>query len=210
MAREETRNGYCPMCMQNVQHTRKFASGLLRALDRLSLGLGSLLRFGPWYCYQCERKSIYLPWPDRNAPTFHKSRSRSEFVDDSADNAAQDGSDLTETVGNYLQSDRSLVMQQHRSRRYSQKFRDAAVDRLVSGSTTISQLKSELNLAEADILAWISEYLSRQRSEIARLRKLISAFEKNFPDQVKRAIETHDVADAITPEDIVDGKVLPK
>ncbi len=155
------------MCMQNIEHTRKFSSSVFEILDRLSFRCLMLFRIGPWYCYQCEGRSLYLRQPNRRAPTFNRERSRSDFINQSTPDL-----DTAEAIGNFIKSDQSLVMRHKRTRRYSAKFRDAAVERLLGETSSISQLKTELDVSEQDLIGWIADLVSRQQD---RIRSIIQS-----------------------------------
>ena len=205
MTQPETTIGYCPMCMQNIEHSRVFSSGMFRVMDASTFQVCKIFRLGPWHCYQCERKSIYLRRPDRGAPTFHTKLARSEFTETVSEEPGVD-----EPIGNFLKTDHSLVMRDKRTKRFSQKFRESAVERLLSNATSISQLRQELEVGESDIVDWIAEFVSRKRDQIEQLTRFIALMQETFPGQVQHVLDSVEIVEQVSSDDVVDGKILPK
>lgn len=214
MAKRKKAVGFCPMCMQNVEHSRKPTSTPIMLINLVSLGLLRLSRFGPWQCFQCERQSYYLKYANRNAPTFSRQQSRSEFgrpknadALDETPNASPDS--VVESVGNYLKSDHSLVMKDKRAKRFSQKFRDSTVERILAGGATIAQIRNELDVSESDIISWIENVVSRKDELIDELNLTLQQIQSNLPKHLGEAVE------AVRKEsshhsDVVEGRILPK
>lgn len=157
MARGCYKLGYCKDCRRNVQHFRGKKSLRAGVVDLLSL---YILNYGPWYCSQCERRSRSLHWIRKSEPTIHH---------------IEDG---TERIGNFIRSDGSLVLRKKRSSRYSTKFREGVILRLLGGKTTIAQLTTELKVTEADLLAWISEVIENRDNRIGELTSLLRSYHK--------------------------------
>ncbi len=202
--------GFCPMCMQNVEHARKPRLLGFVLLDIVTLGALLVFRIGPWYCFQCERKTYYLKPIRRSAPTFHKTRSRSEYDSPpltELSGSVEDGS--SESIGNYLKSDRSLVMQDKRANRFSQKFRDASVERLLSGTASLTQIRNELEISETDIVSWIEDSVARKDEQIEKLSLALEQIQSSLPKHLSSVLEgirdTHSDSD-----DVVDGRILPR
>ncbi len=149
--------GYCDYCRRNVHHFRGRKSFRARVVDFFSL---FIVNFGPWYCSQCERRKLSLPWIRKSEPTIQR-------LDDGH-----------EKIGNFIRSDGSLVLRKKRSSRYSNKFREGVVLRLLSGKTTMAQLTTELKVSEADILSWISEVISSRDNRIDELTSLLRSYHK--------------------------------
>jgi transposase-like protein len=209
--------GFCPMCMQNVEHTRKFSFPLFGLLDLLTLRVLRFARIGPWFCFQCEQKTIYLPLPRRGAPTFCIDQSRAHFrggaqVDPFVEQGLNDQSSSQESIGNYLKSEQSLVMRNQRSQKYSQKFRDASVMRILSGATTFSQARHELGVVENDLIAWIADLLARKQDRIDELAVALKSVQANFPLHLHSTPGEPgepDLAD-VEGESVIEGRVTPK
>ena len=149
--------GFCKYCHINVQHFRSAKTLRARALDLCSL---YILNFGPWYCGQCERSRKFLRWVRRSEPVKNR-------IDDGG-----------EPIGNFLRSDGSLVMRKKRSSRYTQKFREGVVDRLLNGRTSIGQLTIELEVSEADLLAWVGDLLNSKDQRISELTSLLRSYHR--------------------------------
>ena len=203
------RPGFCPMCMQNVEHARKPSPPFV-LLDILTLGALLIFRVGPWYCFQCERKTHYLKPIRRSAPTFHKTRSRSEYGSPPlTELSGPTDEDSSESVGNYLRSEKSLVMQDKRANRFSQKFRDATVDRVLSGSATLAQIRNELEISEADFVNWIENLMARKNEQIQQLNQTLDRIQSNLPKHLSSAFENVREVQSDS-ADIVDGKTMPR
>ena len=162
MPRLPAKIGYCTCCMQNIPHVRRVTNRYAWCLDTLTLRLARLLRIGPWYCVQCNTRHIMLHARRRSAPTFDPN------TDKTSDNE-------TESVGNYIRTTESLVMRRNRAKRYSQKYRDGVVNRLIGGTATISQIGQELDLSERDLVDWIADALARKQERIEELTALLDA-----------------------------------
>lgn len=205
MTTEKMTFGFCPMCMQNVEHVRKFSSPFFWILDLFSLRILRLFRLGPWYCFQCERKTFYLKWSRRSAPTYHSDTSEVNF---SPKSSSQPNSD-SQSIGNYLRNEQSLVMKDKRSNRYSQKFRDSTVARILTGATTIAQVRQELNVSEQDIIGWIANVAVKRQERIDELVDALGAIRPDLPEQFRSALRTANANESHS-DDVVVGRVLPK
>ena len=205
MTTEKMTFGFCPMCMQNVEHVRKFSSPFFWMLDLFSLRIFKLLRFGPWYCFQCERKTFYLHWCRRSAPTYHSDTSEVNFSPKSSSESASD----SQSIGNYLRNEQSLVMKDKRSNRYSQKFRDSTVARILSGAATIAQVRHELNVSEQDIINWIANVAVKKQERIDELVDALGAIRPDLPEQLRSALKTASAHESLS-DNVVEGRVLPK
>ena len=117
-----------------------------------------ILNFGPWYCGQCERHNRCLPWIRKSEPTKKR-------VDDG-----------TERIGNFIRSDGSLVLRKKRSSRYTKKFREGVVYKLLNGKTNIAQLTIELEVSEYDLMAWVAEVLESKDQRIGELTSLLKSY----------------------------------
>jgi transposase-like protein len=189
--------GHCKQCLRNVPHILHFRWPVLRLLNRWPEFAASLPR-ASWYCCACEKNTFKLqrplddvlldststdmddivPWRDRSDPAerggffFRRKpkQSTTETVVDEADEAAE-----FEKVGNFLRSDESLLVQQARVGRYTKKFREGVVDRILSGGSTITQVRKELGLSERDILNWINDRVLQKDARIAKLTEVVDA-----------------------------------
>ncbi len=187
MSTVKTKMGYCSMCAQNILHERRVFSTFWTVVDKITLQAGSLFRIGPWYCCQCGEKSISLNYCRRNAPT----------------NRLANENDKYDAVRNYIRSDRSLLLHKQRSARFSQKFRDGIVERLTSGTASISQLCQELELSEIDLIRWIADLLHRRQTRIQELTEIINGF-SNINSSFAR-IENSSAPDFVD-DDLIEGQ----
>ena len=158
--------GYCHSCRRNVQHYRGPKSRLAHFMDVTSL---FILNFGPWYCSYCDKRTRSLPWV------------RKRKASNSQHNDRLGG---TDRVGNFIRNDGSLVLRKKRAGRYSQKFREGVVQRLLSGRTNIAQLSVELEVTEADLLAWIHEILEAREMRIEELTSLLRSYTRAAADLI--------------------------
>ena len=187
---ERSTLGYCAACMQNIPHVRQIRNPLLRVVDQVTLEAIRLLRFGHWHCAQCGQTSIRLKSVRRDAPSYRFAESRT-------------GEGRVESVGNFIRSDQSLVLRRKRAGRYSQKYRDGIVNRLIGGTVTISQLGRELSVSEVDIVDWIADLLARKQERIDELTEMLS----QLPMSSEFLIGHDSISYA--DEDVIEGSVPP-
>ena len=173
MSDQPTHYAYCAQCVKNVPHFRRVRSRWLAGLDRHLGKYLAYFRIGPWYCLHCEQRTIIRrsaridavnyrivdptqPVPDQESSWTKVSELDRKEPDQSA-----------ESVGNFIKSDKSLVLRRTRLLRYSQKYRDSVVDRLLSGNATIADVRHEKNICERELLDWIADRLERAEQEAA-------------------------------------------
>ena len=121
-----------------------------------------------------------VDWPDRNDPKQRKGllfrrKKNAKSALQSDDDVAAESKSRFEHVGNVTRSDDSLLVRKARAARYSKKFREAVVERILSGKSTISQVKDELGLSERDLLDWINDKVLHQDRHIAKLTQVVDA-----------------------------------
>lgn len=160
---------FCPQCVKNVPHFRRVRSRWLAPIDRGFGWLLQLFRIGPWYCLHCERRTLIRKSCRTDAPNYRIVDPSDPLPDDSSwtrvkvaerqDASAQPTP--TESVGNFIKSEKSLVLRQTRLLRFSEKYRDAVVDRLLYGDATVSELRYEKNLSERELLDWVADRMER-------------------------------------------------
>ena len=194
--------GFCKQCLRNVPHLLYFRWPIIRVLNRWP-EFSHSLPFASWHCCGCEKNTMRLtrpdaevstdvtsttmediiPWPDRSDPTqrfglLFRRKKKTKIVAPAAKNAANQHTDQDtsfEHVGNVTRSDESLLVRQARAARYSRKFRDSVVDRVLSGKATITQVRNELKLSERDVLDWINNRVLRQDEQIGKLTQVVDA-----------------------------------
>jgi len=195
--------GFCKQCLRNVPHILYFQWPVFRLLNR-SLEFANSLPWGSWHCCGCE-KNVYrlkrpdpevntdvtsttmndiVEWPDRNDPTqrfgllFRRKRKTNVLEPSGAQAAAESAGQSKssfEHVGNVTRSDDSLLVRKARAARYSKKYRESVVERIMSGQSTISQVKNELGLSERDLLDWINDKIMHQDQRINKLTQVVEA-----------------------------------
>lgn len=163
MSKGSYKLGYCKNCRRNAHHFRGEKTLRARVVDLCSL---YILNCGPWFCTQCERRKRSLPWIRKSEPTIKR-------IDDG-----------TEQIGNFIRSDGSLVLRKKRSSRYSTKFREGVVLRLLGGKTTMAQLTTELKVTEADLLSWVSEVIQDRDDRIQELTSLLRSYHRAAADLI--------------------------
>lgn len=73
-----------------------------------------------------------------------------------------------EPVGNFIK-DRSLSLKATRIYRFTEKYRDSVVDRILAGKIKISTLTSDGMYTEAELVSWIADKAKRQNKKIETL-----------------------------------------
>jgi transposase-like protein len=198
--------------MQNVEHTRKFSSLLLNIADLLTLRILRLFRIGPWYCYQCEGSRFYLRRIRRNFPSFNRHNSQVTFDHASASTLPESEPLTQESVGNYLRDEQSLLMREQRATRYSQKYRDATVSRVLAEPASLQRISQELNVTASDVLDWISDYVNRQQQTIRELQRRLRSFDRNLSATTGEEVVDSPAEIVLDKngEQVIDGRVLPQ
>jgi len=199
--------GFCKQCLQNVPHILYFQWPGFRLLNR-SPEFANSLPLASWHCCGCEKNSFRLkrpdpevrtdvtstdmadviPWPDRNDPTqrfgllFRRKRKTNILEKSKMEATADVETGGAEHVGNVTRSDDSLLVRKARASRYSKKFREDIVQRILTGHSTISQVRRELGLSERDLLDWINDRVMRQDQHIAKLGQIVETVRKISTD----------------------------
>ena len=109
-----------------------------------------------------EHSSLVLEEADR------KNLSEPDFRSESGDNFESEEIPEAEPVGNFIK-DQSLVLQSARLDRFSEKFRDSVVDRILSGKVSISSLTSDGDYSESELVSWIADKAKRQDERVETL-----------------------------------------
>ena len=163
--------GYCPNCVKNIPHYCVTSSRLYRVLDALSFGYAQSFRIGPWYCVHCETRSVYLKEEKEDALRYRSTDTESTSRSDSEE--ARDD-EVAQPVGNFLKSDQSLVMRSTRLKRFTEKYRDSIVRRLLSGTST-SQIRQEKDITEGELTDWIADLFDRMQVRLDALENTIGS-----------------------------------
>ncbi len=199
--------GFCKQCLRNVPHVLYFRWPGFRVLNRC-LEFANSLPIASWHCCGCEKNSFRIkrpdpevttdvtstemidivPWPDRNDPSqrfgllFRRKRKTNVLKDSAPETTESVGA---EHVGNVTRSDDSLLVRKARAARYSKKYREGVVNRILAGKSTISQVRKELGLSERDLLDWINDRVLKQDQKIAKLDQIVEAVRKISTDGAK-------------------------
>ena len=137
--------------------------------------------------------SDVIPWPKRNDPSqrfglLFRRKKNASLVPEHGGSKKGTAESAIEHVGNFLRSDESLLVRKARANRYSKKFREGVVNRILSGALTISQARKELNVSERDLLDWINDRIMRQDQKITKLTQVVEAVQQfAIEGQVERA-----------------------
>lgn len=173
MSQSTTKRGYCPICVKNIPHFRAFNSRFFYALDYFSFGIAGAFRVGPWHCKHCLHRTIFLKRELRTAANYRVDDPGTISSAGSTD-PAQDPK-VAQPIGNLLKSEKSLVMRSKRLKRFSEKYRDSIVRRLLSGTGTMMQIREEKNISEGELVDWISDLFERMQVRITLLEQSTDA-----------------------------------
>jgi len=125
--------------------------------------------------------------------------------DDVKNSKANEGAKAVQTsAGNFLRNDQSLVMRSARSDRFTEKFRDGIVHRILNGTTTISEVREQHHLTEQDVIDWMKISFDRKQKRIDDLIKLLRLSEETDKDPILKA---QSQARRVTIDgDVIDGR----
>ena len=192
---------------------------MLNAFNRC-LDFAHTLPIGSWHCCGCERNTLRIRRPDPEATTDVTSTSLKDLVEwpDRSDpkqrpgllfrrkkkakvgqtKTATESSSKFEHVGNVTRSDDSLLVRKGRAARYSKKFRESVVERLLTGKSTITQLRKELGLSERDLLDWIEDKEAEQdnRSKLTHVVDAAKHLTIDVPSNSKSSESRPQIYDA--------------
>ena len=141
------RTGYCWNCDSNVVHVRAFESRVAWMLDRLTLGVLGLIRIGPWKCVDCGNSSMLIS----KSTAAIRSVSEKQEVDDEA-----------AAVGNFIKTDLSLAHAATDTERFSEKYRNGIVEKLLNGKSTVSRVCHDLGVSELELQKWIKAWTDQE------------------------------------------------
>ena len=186
--------GYCKQCLRNVPHMLLYHWPGFRLLNFFPW-LSEKSPVASWNCCACEKHTYVLRRPleeaahdvtstdmsdvrpfrkprpnNRTGLLFRRKRKGAETEEVHRDEPHDPPADK---VGNFLRSEESLIMQHSRASRYTQKFRDGVVDRIIEGKATITQVRKELNVTERDILDWLNRRIHLKDQKIAKLTQVL-------------------------------------
>lgn len=152
----------------------------------------------------CHAESIYLRPTLRDAPDY-----RINEPGEMCDVAPRESPiPKQQSAGNFLRNEQSLVMRATRLKRFSEKYRDAVVRRVLNGTTTFSQIRQELEISEVELVDWIADLFERQQD-------LLTAYENAVVQApvLKIANGTSDELSSVQNQHrdrILEGQVRPR
>ncbi len=87
-------------------------------------------------------------------------------------------------AGNFLRNNQSLVMRSARSDRFTEKFRDGIVHRILNSTTTIAEVREQYHLTEQDLIDWMKHSFDRKQKRIDELKELLRSTESRDDDHI--------------------------
>ncbi len=185
------RTGYCCNCDSNVVHVRAFESRAAWMFDRLTLGAMGLLKIGPWKCVDCGNSSLLI---SKSTEAIRSVSEKQEIADESA------------AVGNFIKTDYSLAHAASNADRFSEKYRNGIVERLLNGKSTVSRVCEELGVSELELQKWIKAWTAqeiRKQVEIHSGRMIIAGEPADLHESPDWDVDA--------PEGLViESKIVPK
>lgn len=112
------------------------------------------------------------------------------------------------SAGNFLRNDQSLVMRSVRSDRFTDKFRDGIVQRILNGTTTIADVRQQYHLTEADVIAWMKDSFDRKQKRLDQANEQLKRTQSRDQDRIVK-IESKPGRIKINGE-VIDGRSQPK
>jgi transposase-like protein len=126
----------------------------------------------------------------------------------SADGDSGSAKPAQTSAGNFLRNNQSLVMRSARSDRFTEKFRDGMVQRILNGTTTIAEVREQHHLTEQDVIDWMKHSFDRKQKRIDRLVEILRKTQTNDEDFIlKVKSEPRQVE---IKGDVIDGKSQTK
>ena len=206
-----SQQGYCNLCLKDGSHKFLIRWPILRLLHRCTFGLRRSTRWGSWYCTTCDHHTYSLrPCRGENGvpiteadPAVHEPSVLFEKnetpPEQNATEEQHSGPVVAEPVTNVLRTDQSLVARKSRATRYSEKYREGVIQRLLTGKATMLQIREELNLAEADVIDWLAESFRKKDERIEELLRR-GRFDDGDTMETSRP-------EPVSSESIIDGAV---
>ena len=131
-----------------------------------------------------------------------KADAKSSKVESNSEENAQS------SAGNFLRNDQSLVMRSARSDRFTDKFKEGIVQRILQGTTTIADVREQHYLTEQDVITWMKQSFDRKQKRIDDLIQQLRRSESNDEDRIIK-IETQPRRITIQ-GDVIDVRSQPK
>jgi len=123
-------------------------------------------------------------------------------------NRAQSSTPSQTVAGNFLRNDQSLVMRSARSDRFTEKFKDGIVQRILSGTTTIAEVREQHYLTEQDVIDWMKQSFDRKQKRVDDLTQQLRLTESTDKDRI---IKIESQPRQVTIDgDVIDGRSQSK
>lgn len=127
---------------------------------------------------------------------------------DSADDATGESQRAQTAAGNFLRNDHSLVMRSARSDRFTEKFKDGIVHRILNGTTTIADVRKQHHLTEQDVIDWMKQSFDRKQKRVDELTHQLRLTDS--PNE-ERIIKIESQPRRVTIDgDVIDGRSQSK
>ena len=111
-------------------------------------------------------------------------------------------------AGNFLRNNQSLIMRSARSDRFTEKFRDGIVHRILDGTTTIAEVREQYYLTEQDVIDWMKHSFDRKQKRIDRLVKILRKTQSADTDSILKVESEPRRVDI--KGDVIDGRSQSK
>lgn len=112
------------------------------------------------------------------------------------------------SAGNYLRNNQSLVMRSARSDRFTEKFRDGIVQRILNGTTTLAEVREQYFLTEQDLIDWMKHSFDRKQKRIDDLTEQLRRMQTEDKDCIVK-VESQPRRVTIKGE-VIDGRSQSK
>lgn len=170
-----SKEGFCESCQQNKDHRR--VAGVFSLINLMLLGIPSLFGISTWQCVHCRSRRVFLV----------RSRKVSKKIPASSFRRVLPQPPPNGRLKTAVEA--PVKAKSTRSRLYSTKYRDGVVKRIVSGITSITEVKESLQLPESDVVDWIKQSFQRKEDRVEMLREALMLYQKANPDfNVERVI----------------------
>lgn len=136
------------------------------------------------------------------------SHSNSQQRSGDANSARRTTKATQSSAGNFLRNDQSLVMRSVRSDRFTDKFRDGIVQRILNGTTTIADVREQHHLTEQDVIAWMKDSFDRKQKRLDDANEQLKLTQSSDSDRIVK-IESKPGRMRINGE-VIEGRSQPK
>ena len=172
------KSSYCPNCCKNVPHYRHVVTAAGQLINQFAGPLLIAMRLGPWFCLHCDRRQWWLRGPhgdavDYQIPVVDEMSSAELTVASPQETTPSQSLDSVEIetvadvpIGNYIKSEKSLVMRSRRLLRFSEKYRDAIVQQLLNREFSMLEIKTKHDLTDAELVDWIADRFQRLEQQL--------------------------------------------